>query len=63
MSTNLYMYFVNGLIKGRAFLIDRDFNKVEVVIARLVVRSRINDDLSTFINGNLGRRLASVCVK
>ena len=61
--TNLYMYFVNGLIKGRAFLIDRNFNKVEVVIARLVVRARINENLSVFIDGSRGRSLASVFVK
>ena len=57
------MYFVNGLIKDCAFLIDRDFNKVEVIIARLVVRARINENLSSFIDGNRRRRLTSVFVK
>lgn len=64
--TNIYMYFVNRLIKLCSFFLDRNFNKVEVVIARLVIRSRINDNLSYLflgINGKLRRRLASACLE
>ena len=57
------MNFIDGLIECSAFFIDRNFDKIEVVIARLEVRSRINDNLSLVINGNLRRRLASVCVE
>ena len=67
---NLYMYFVNRLIELCSFFLVRNFirvrgnfNKVEVVIARLVVRARVNENLSVFIDGNRGHSLASVFVK